>query len=115
MARFRLSAPARADIREILATSARRWGTQGRRRYAAALATAMRAVAADPEGRMTRSRNDLTPGIRSFHLRHLRTRTREAKVGSPVHLIYYRVVRSDLIEIVRVLHERMDPIRHLCP
>ena len=84
-------------------------------RQTPALATAMRAVAADPEGRMTRSRNDLTPGIRSFHLRHLRTRTREAKVGSPVHLIYYRVVRSDLIEIVRVLHERMDPIRHLGP
>lgn len=110
MARFRVSALAQADIRGILTTSAGRWGTLGRRRYAAALAAAMRAVAADPEGPTTRSRSDVMPGVRSFHLRHVRARTHEAKVGSPVHLIYYRVVSRDLVEIVRVLHERMDPI-----
>jgi plasmid stabilization system protein ParE len=28
-------------------------------------------------------------------------------------VLYYRVVTPDLIEIVRVLHERMEPSRHL--
>jgi len=50
MARFRLSRPAQADLAGILATSAERWGLEGRRRYAAILAAAMRKVAADPEG-----------------------------------------------------------------
>jgi toxin ParE1/3/4 len=115
MTSFRLSASARADIRGILAISFRHWGTQGRRRYAALLAAAMRAAAAAPEGPMTRNRADLMPGIRSIHLRHVRAETNEARVGSPVHLLYYRAARPGLIEIVRVLHERMDPLRHLDP
>jgi toxin ParE1/3/4 len=74
----------------------------------------MRAAATAPEGPMTRNRADLMPGIRSLHLRHVRG-TNEAKVGSPVHLLYHRVARPGLIEIVRVLHERMDPLRQLDP
>jgi toxin ParE1/3/4 len=37
----------------------------------------------------------------------------EARVRGPVHVLYYRVVRPDLVEIVRVLHERMEPSRHI--
>jgi toxin ParE1/3/4 len=115
MARFRLSALACADIREILSTSEQRWGTQGGRRYAAVMVATMRTAAADPEGPLTRTRNEAMFGIRSLHLRHLRGKAGGAKVGRPVHRIYFRVVRAELIEIVRVLHERMDPIRHPGP
>ena len=34
-------------------------------------------------------------------------------IRRPVHVLYYRVPRRGLIEIVRVLHERMEPSRHL--
>jgi toxin ParE1/3/4 len=34
-------------------------------------------------------------------------------VTGPVHVLYYRVVRPNLVEIVRVLHVRMEPSRHL--
>jgi len=34
-------------------------------------------------------------------------------VYSAVHILYYRVIAPGLIEIVRVLHECMDPDRHL--
>ena len=112
MARFRLSRLAEADLAHILATSAERWGTQGRRRYAAIIAAAMRRVAADPEGPATRDRAELSPGIRSFHLRHARGDDPEAKVRRPAHVLYYRAVAPGLIEIVRVLHERMEPSRH---
>jgi toxin ParE1/3/4 len=113
MARYRLSGPARADVAHILATSAERWGTEARRRYTAILAAAMRKVATDPEGPVTRERADLLPGIRSFHIRHAGSSDAEAKVGRPVHVLYYRVITPELIEIVRVLHDRMEPSRHL--
>jgi toxin ParE1/3/4 len=113
MSLFRLSRPAQADLANLLSMSAERWGAEGRRRYAATLATAMRRVAAEPQGRGTRDRADLLPGIRSFHIRHAGRETAEVKVRRPVHILYYRVVQPGLIEIVRVLHERMEPSRHL--
>jgi plasmid stabilization system protein ParE len=30
-----------------------------------------------------------------------------------VHVLYFRVIQPDLVEIVRVLHERMEPGRWL--
>ena len=113
MARFRLSLLARADLAQILATSLERWGIEGKRRYAAVLAAGMRKVAAEPEGPTTRDRVDLSRGIRSFHLRHAHAGKNDAKVRGPVHVLYYRVVRQGLVEIVRVLHERMEPTRHI--
>ena len=115
MARYRLSHLAGGDLAHILATSEERWGTEGRRRYAAILAAAMRRVAADPNGPAMRDRAELSPGIRSFHVRHARNDNPEAKVRRPVHVLYYRTVALDLIEIVRVLHERMEPSRHVDP
>lgn len=113
MARFRLSRLAEADLAHILATSEERWGTEGRRRYAAILAAAMGKVAAGPEGSATRDRAELLPGIRSFHVRHARRHDAKTEVRRPAHLLYYRVVAPGVIEIVRVLHERTDPSRRI--
>jgi toxin ParE1/3/4 len=113
MGRYRLSLLAQADIAQILDTSTDRWGTDGRRRYEMLLAAAMRKVAADPEGPTTRDRAGLSRGLRSFHLRNARAVGLKAKVRRPVHVLYYREVRPGLIEIVRVIHERMEPSRHL--
>lgn len=113
MARFRLSRPAQADLATILATSAERWGIDGRQRYAAILAAAMRKVAADPEGPATRDRTELLRGVRSLHIRHARGNDPDEKVRQPVHVLYYRAVAPEMIEIIRVLHERMEPSRHL--
>lgn len=113
MARFRLSGPARADLAAILAASAERWGVEGRRRYAAALAAAMRLAAADPQGPTTRDRADLLPGIRSLHLRHGRAGGGDEHVRRPVHILFYRLHEQGFVEIVRVMHERMEPSRHL--
>ncbi len=113
MARFRLSLLARADLAQILATSVERWGIEGKRRYTAVLAAGMRKVAAEPRGPTTRDRVELSRGIRSFHLRNVRTGRVEAQVRRPVHLLYYRAVGPGLVEIVRVLHERMEPSRHI--
>ena len=113
MARFRLARPAQIDLADILATSAERWGTDGRQRYAAVLAAAMRQVAAEPGGPLTKNRPDLRSGIRSFHVRHARRSAQGAKVRRPVHVLYYRVAEEGVIEIIRVLYERMEPSHHL--
>src|SRR4029453_5626571 len=112
MARFRLSRFAEADLAYILATSEERWGTEARRPYAALLAAAMRKAAGDPEGPTTRDRRQLSPGLRSFHARHARGDEPKAKVKRPVHVLYYHVA-PDLIEVVRVLHERVEPTLHI--
>jgi toxin ParE1/3/4 len=113
MGRFRLSLLARADLAQILATSVERWGIEGKRRCAAVLVAGMRKVAAEPEGPAIRDRGELSRGIRSLHLRHTSAGKTEARVRGLVHVLYYRAVRPGLVEIVRVLHERMEPSRHL--
>lgn len=112
MARFRLARPAQIDLANILATSAERRGA-GSQRYAAVLAAAMRQVAAEPDGPLTKKRPDLHSGVRSFHVRYARRSAEGAKVRRPVHVLYYRAAKEGVIEIIRVLHERMDPSRHL--
>ena len=111
MARLRLARRAQTDLMIILGDSADKWGAEASRRYGTALTRAMRQVATDPEGRLTRPRADITPGLRSFHLRNLRQAARKPAVKRPVHVIYYRVVEPGLVEIVRVLHDRMEPSR----
>jgi toxin ParE1/3/4 len=113
MARFRLARPAQIDLANILSTSAERWGIEGQERYAAVLAAAMRQVAAEPDGPLTKKRPDLRSGIRSFHVRHTRRPAEGAKVRRSVHVVNYRVAQEGVIEIVRVLHERMEPSRYL--
>jgi plasmid stabilization system protein ParE len=57
-------------------------------------------VAGHPEGPVARDRTDLVGDP-------------EVKVRRPVHILYYRMVRPGLVEIVRVLHERMEPSRYI--
>ncbi len=111
MGRYRLSDPAKADIASVLRKSETMHGVEARMRYRALLAAAIRRVAADPNGLSTLDRSDLLESIRSFHIRHSRNESREAPVGDPVHVIFYRAVKPGLVEIVRVLHERMEPSR----
>ena len=80
-------------------------------RHVTLLDAAFQAIAANPGGPTTRDRNDLLPGIRTFHLRH--ARYRGAKVRDAVHIVFYREAEDAPVEIVRVLHERMDPTLHL--
>jgi toxin ParE1/3/4 len=109
MARYRLSGPAQADISQILARSAAVWGLEGRRRYSSLLAAAFRQAANDPKGATSRDQSHLLPGLRSIHLRHVKGEETDAKVNHPVHMIFYRTISPELVEIIRILHERMEP------
>lgn len=109
MMRLRISGPARDDLSRILATSLERWGEAGRARYAALLAAALRTIAGNPQPSATRERAEVLAGLRSLHIRHVRGAHR---VKDPVHVIFYRL-DADLVEVMRVLHERMEPTLHV--
>ncbi len=113
MARYRLSEPAKADIASVLRTSEKMHGAAARIRYRALLTAALRRIAADPRGPSTVDRREIVDGVRSFHIRHSRSESSEAPVGDPVHVIFYRARAPGLIEIIRVLHDRMEPGRHV--
>ncbi|WP_371419906.1 type II toxin-antitoxin system RelE/ParE family toxin [Tardiphaga sp.] len=113
MARYRLSEPAKADIAAVLRTSEAMHGADARLRYRALLTAALRRIAADPASPASVDCSDLFAGVRSYHIRHSRSDSREAPVGHPVHVIFYRAQRAGIIEVVRVLHERMLPDRYM--
>jgi toxin ParE1/3/4 len=115
MARFHLSQPAKTDLTRILAISIERWGRSGGKRCAALLSAAMLKAAVEPIGHVTRDRGELGHGMRSLHIRHARRAGPGVRVGNPVHVLYYRSIQPGLIEIVRVLHDRMEPSQHIDP
>ncbi|MCM0020657.1 MAG: type II toxin-antitoxin system RelE/ParE family toxin [Tagaea sp.] len=110
---LRISRAARADIVAILTESARRHGTDAQDRYRALIAATLARIARDPSGPSSVARDMTMAGARSLHLRHARRESRIVPVATPVHEIYYRPDPPGRIEILRVLHERMDPGRHL--
>ncbi len=113
MVRYRLSEAAKADIASTLRASETLHGTEARIRYRALLTAAVRRIAAEPMGLSTVDRGDLFVRGRSFHIRHSRHESREAPVGDPVHVIFYRAPGPGFVEIIRVLHERMERSRHI--
>jgi len=102
-------------LAQILETSSERWGDEGRRRSAALIAAALRMIMREPESVLSRDRPELSRGVRSLHVRHARADLQTKRVNSPVHIIYYRVASAELIEVVRVLHEHMEPSRYVGP
>jgi toxin ParE1/3/4 len=110
---YRLTRSARADIRAVLEHSAALHGYEARVRYEGLIFAALQRVANAPNGRSTVGCGPQLPDVRSYHIRHSRAHSPEGRVANPVHVVYYRPLAPGQIEIVRVLHERMDPGQHV--
>jgi toxin ParE1/3/4 len=92
-----LSPRARRDLSEIWDYSVEQWGNAQADRYIRLIAAACAGLAA---GRITQRSAD---AVRPGYFRHA--------VGS--HVLFYRARRGGGIEIVRILHRRMDIERQL--
>tara|TARA_R110000751_G_scaffold40910_2_gene96490 strand:- start:4902 stop:5246 length:345 start_codon:yes stop_codon:yes gene_type:complete len=103
---------ARTDINALLDESTRQHGQDARNRYAALLLAALRRIAKNPEGGATSARPELHPNVRSFHIHHSRTESNAAPISNPVHVTFYRTTEPSIVEIIRILHDRMEPSRH---
>ncbi len=91
MSRFTLSPRAQADLEEIWDYTEARWSRDQAEIYVRQIKTAIENLAADPS--RGRACDDVRAGYRKY------------PVGS--HVLFYRV-RPDGVDIVRVLHGRMD-------
>ncbi len=96
MAGFFLSGKAKADVKEIGRYTQQRWGVEQRNRYLGELDACFQRIGANPT--LGNSAEAIRAGYR---------RIRE---GS--HVVFFRKAGNE-VEIVRVLHERMLPGKHL--
>ncbi|MFR9749702.1 type II toxin-antitoxin system RelE/ParE family toxin [Nocardia sp. 004] len=97
MSRYLLNPVAHTDLEQIYDYTLDRWDIDQAEYYVRELLRAFDRVAANP--RSGRSCDDIRPG-------YFRPPT-----GS--HMVYYRITISGVVEIMRILHQRMDTDRHL--
>ncbi len=97
MAQFVLTNQAKNDLITIGRYTAEKWGREQRNVYLAHIDEAFHMLA--------------TGVSRGKNCDEVRLGYRKQKVGS--HIIFYRPAENQFIEIVRILHERMDPERHI--
>jgi toxin ParE1/3/4 len=90
-----LAPEARHDLADILVYSERFWGRRQRDIYRAALRHGFETVRDNPG--IGIAKDAIEPGMRVHPVEH--------------HLLYYRL-NDNVVEIARILHERMDPDRH---
>lgn len=96
MARFELTEGANTDLAAITDYTAVRWGKVQARTYLAALERRLNQLAGRPL--IGRRRDELTDGLFSFPFES--------------HVIYYMPTEFGII-VLRVLHQRQDPHRHI--
>lgn len=95
-ANYRLTPAAVADLDSIWTHTAATWDQSQAETYLLAIGSALDLLATHPQ--LGRTCDDVRPGYR----RHT--------CGS--HIIFYRL-GTDGIDVIRILHVRMDPDRHL--
>lgn len=113
MARINVTDPARRDIDSLLAHSLAAFGTMAQRRYAAPIRAALKDLAADPLRIGSKGLAGSREGIRTDHLQNSRFRVAEFSVRNPRHVVVYRLAGQDMEDVLRLLHDAMDPDRHL--
>lgn len=93
---YRLTPAARRDLSSIWDSTEERWGAQQAASYLEDLRRAIERIAADPmRGRPC---DEIREGYRRY--------------ASGSHLIFYQP-RSQGVDVIRILHQRMDVDRHL--
>ena len=97
MPSFTLTNMAKADLKDIGRYTLNKWGREQRNHYLSILDACFRQLAENPFN--GKDCSEIRGGYRKFN------------VGS--HIIFYRQIIYDSIEIVRVLHGHMDVENHL--
>ena len=91
-----LSPAARADLERIWDFTANTWGDDQAEAYVREIQRAIERVARNPM--IGRGCDDIRAGYR----RH----------AVESHTLFYRIADGAAIDVVRILHQRMDPDRH---
>jgi toxin ParE1/3/4 len=94
---FVLSPAAKADIEDIWDYTVNRWGLDQAAHYLRLINTACEELAQGK--RLSRSADDVRPG---YH-----------RAAAESHIIFFRRMDTGVLDIIRILHQRMDIARHL--
>jgi toxin ParE1/3/4 len=105
--RVRLGATAELDFANIHKWTTENFGARQSRVYRDTLVQAIGELAGGPDAAGSRPRDEIMAGLRTLHV------ARRGRRGS--HFLMYRVAPMGTIEIVRILHDRMDLWRHIPP
>ena len=103
--RVRLGAAAELDFANILKWAAENFGVRQSRVYRDTLVQAIAELANGPDVAGSKARDEILPGLRTLHV------ARHGRGGR--HFLMYRAAPKSTIEIVRILHDRMDLQRHI--
>ncbi len=106
---IRLTDTAAEDFKSIVRWSRERFGERQARVYAATLASALQELSSGPDQLGVKVRSDIAKGLLTLHV------ARHGRKGS--HFVMFRVADKPgrVLELLRLLHESMDPPRHLPP
>jgi toxin ParE1/3/4 len=97
VSRYLLSPAAQADLNQIWEYTSYNWGVDQAEKYLRELQRAIERAAANPQ--IGRACDEIRPGYR--------------KLAAGSHVPFYRLSVEGVIDVVRVLHQRMDVDRHL--
>jgi toxin ParE1/3/4 len=103
--RVRLGAAAEVDFANVLKWTTENFGARQSRVYRDTLVQAIGELADGPDVAGSRARDEIMSGLRTLHI------ARRGRRGS--HFLMYRAAPRSTIEIVRILHDRMDLQRHV--
>lgn len=105
----RLSAAAEADFAHIVQWTAERFGRAQALAYAQTLTLALEALYEGPNPAGVRVRDDIGKGLCSLHV------GRRGRKGR--HFVLFRCApdSGQVVEVLRLLHDAMDPTRHIGP
>jgi len=106
----RLTAAAEADFEGILRWTSEQFGPAQARVYAGTLSAALQSLAEGPKTIGAKSRDDIAKGVFMLHV------ARKGRKGR--HFILFRIGNDKgrkAIEVLRLLHDAMDLVRHLPP
>jgi len=93
---YRLTPAAQRDLSSIWDYTQERWDVHQAETYVDEIRVAVERIADDP--RRGRACDEIREGYRRY------------SIGS--HLLFY-IARPDGVDVIRILHQRMDPARHL--
>ena len=97
MTGFQLTNKAKSDLKDIAIYTQNTWGKRQRNHYLATLDKSFYTLSTDH--------------MKGRDCGEIRSGYRKYQVGK--HIVFYREVHENLIEIVRILYERMDIESHL--
>jgi toxin ParE1/3/4 len=94
---YRLSPQAERDLEEIWSCTFENWSAEQADRYHSQIMAAIEGLANG--SRRGRTIDDIRPGYR--------------KLAVASHFLFYRITDTGIIEIIRILHQRMDAASRL--